>query len=351
MESLSALREFISSLPKTEIHIHAEATISFESYYELNKKHGVDPHLKSVTDFQKLLKIDSLNEMIKNFFFLQSLFRSPEDFSYVVSDVAHYAKRNNIWYMELYIAPSMVVRQGFVSFNDMLDPIVEGFEALASSGGPDVRIIVDVSRSFGFDNAKRNLDFLLAYLKNRPTDRVLGIGLGGQEIGNPCGIYKDVFREASAAGLRTVAHAGEEVGPESIRSAIDDLGAERIGHGTSAILDSSLMDLLKERAIPLEICPASNVATKKYVKRYEDHPIRPYFDRGIKTTLNTDDPILFNVELNDEYERMAKHLAFKREELLALARNGLEATFMSAERKAEALARLEEGAKTPRTRR
>ncbi len=343
MESLSALREFISSLPKTEIHIHAEATISFESYYELNKKHGVDPHLKSVADFQKLLKIDSLNEMIKNFFFLQSLFRSPEDFSYVVSDVAHYAKRNNIWYMELFIAPSMVVRQGFVSFNDMLDPIVEGFEALAASGGPDVRIIVDVSRSFGFDNAKRNLDFLLGYLKNRPTDRILGIGLGGQEIGNPCGIYKDVFREANAAGLRTVAHAGEEVGPESIRSAIEDLGAERIGHGTSAILDSSLMDLLKERAIPL--------ATKKYVKRYEDHPIRAFFDRGIRTTLNTDDPILFNVDLNDEYERMAKHLAFNREELLALARNGLEATFLPAERKAEALVRLEEGSKAPKARR
>jgi adenosine deaminase len=121
-----------------------------------------------VSDFQKLLKIDSLNEMIKNFFFLQTLFRSPEDFSYVVSDVAAYAKRNNIWYMELYIAPSMVVRQGFVTFNDMLDPIVEGFEALAGSGGPDVRLLVDVSRSFGFDNAKRNLDYLLAYLKHRP---------------------------------------------------------------------------------------------------------------------------------------------------------------------------------------
>jgi adenosine deaminase len=351
MESLSALREFIASLPKTEIHIHAEATISFESYHELNKKHGVDPRLRSVSDFQKLLKIDSLNEMIKNFFFLQTLFRSPEDFTYIVSDVAAYAKRNNIWYMELYIAPSMVVRQGFVSFNDMLDPIVEGFEALACSGGADVRLLVDVSRSFGFDNAKRNLDFLLAYLKRRPTDRVLGIGLGGQEIGNPCSIYKDVFREAMANGLRAVAHAGEEVGPESIWNAVTELGAERIGHGTSAILDSKLMDHLKERAIPLEICPASNVATKKYVKRYEDHPIRAFFDRGIRTTLNTDDPILFNVELNDEYERMAKHLEFGRDGLLALAKIGLEATFMPPERKAEALLKLEEAAKPARGKR
>jgi adenosine deaminase len=351
METSSALREFIHSLPKTEIHIHAEATISLDSYLELNRKYQVDPHLRSLADFQKLLKIDSLNVMIKNFFYLLSFLRAPEDFTYMVADVGAYAKRNNIWYIEAYVAPSMVIRQGTMGFNDMMDPMVEGFEQLAREGGPDVRLIVDVSRSFGFDNAKRNLDSLLAYLKRRSTDRILGIGLGGQEIGNPCTVYKDVFRQAQDAGLRTVAHAGEEVGPESVWNAIHELGAERIGHGTSAILDSKLMQELKEKAIPLEICPASNVATKKYVKRYEDHPIRAFYDRGLLVTLNTDDPILFGVELNDEYERMAKHLDFDRDQLLQLARNGLEATFMPPERKAEALQRLEETAKAPKPRR
>jgi adenosine deaminase len=340
METSNA-REYIHSLPKTEIHIHAEATISLDSYYELNKKYSVDPHLNSVADFRKLLKIDSLNVMIKNFFYLQSFFRAPEDFLHVVTDVAAYAKRNNIWYLELYLSPSMVLRNGFVSFDDMLDPIVEGFSALAASGGPDIRLLIDVSRSFGFDNAKRNFDLLSSFLKKRSTDRVLGIGLGGQEIGNPCTVYKDIFREALDSGLHAVAHAGEEVGPESIWNAVDELGAERIGHGTSAILDSKLMDSLGERGIPLEICPASNIMTKKYVKEYKDHPIRAFFDRGLMVTLNTDDPILFSVELDDEYERVSKHLSFSREEILTLVKNGLKSTFMDPARKEEGLARLE----------
>jgi adenosine deaminase len=336
-----SISEFIHSLPKTEIHIHAEATVSFESYHKLNQKYRADLSLSSPADFRRLLDMDSLGVMIKNFLYLQSLFRAPEDFEYVISDVEAYAVRNNIHYMELFVAPSMVLKQGYVDFDGIMDPLVEGFGRLAGAGGPDVRLIVDVSRTFGRDNAARNVSHLLGYLSRTKTDRILGIGLGGQEAGNPCIAYKDVFKAALESGLHAVAHAGEEVGPESIRDAILELGAQRIGHGTSAIKDPALMAILRERAIPLEICPTSNLVTGKYVQRYEDHPLRTFFDSGLLVTLNTDDPVLFDVELDEEFRRTAEKLAFDEGGVAALLRNGIRASFMEPAAKTKALARLE----------
>ncbi|HET7839124.1 MAG TPA: adenosine deaminase [Rectinemataceae bacterium] len=337
-----SISDFIASLPKTEIHIHAEATVSFDSYFSLNQKYNADSSLKRPDDFRKLLEMDSLGVMIKNFFYLQSLFRSPEDFRLVVSDVQAYARRNNIRYMELFVAPSMVLKGGNIDFEGIMDPLVEGFErAAATPDGVDIRILVDVSRSFGKDNASRNFHHLLSYLSRRRTDRILGIGLGGQEMGNPCIAYKDVFREAREAGLHAVAHAGEEVGPESIRDAVLELGAERIGHGTSAIQDPSLMDLLKDRGIPLEICPTSNVVTGKYVRSYADHPMKAFLARGLLVTLNTDDPVLFDVELNGEFGNAARHLGWTASQIVTVLRNGIRATFMDESGKAAALARLD----------
>jgi adenosine deaminase len=338
--------DFIASLPKTEIHIHAEATVSFDSYFRLNAKYKADPSLKSPADFRKLLEMDSLGVMLKNFFYLQSLFRASEDFQFVVADVEAYALRNHLDYVELFVAPSMVLKQGGVDFQGILDPLVEGFAGIAARGGPDIRLLVDVSRSFGPDNAARNLSYLLGYLARRPTDRVIGIGLGGQEIGNPCIAYKAVFEAAHEAGLHAVAHAGEEVGPDSIRDAVVELGAERIGHATSAIQDPSLMDLLKERAIALEVCPTSNVVTGKYVRRYEEHPIKDFLQKGLLATLNTDDPVLFDVELNEEYGRAVDKIGLGEQGALALLRNGIRATFMDEPRKAAALAKLERAIKS-----
>jgi adenosine deaminase len=335
------ISDFIHSLPKTEIHIHAEATVSFASYFILNSKYGIDPSLRSPRDFHKLLKMDSLAVMIKNFFYLQSLFRVSDDFTLVVADVEAYARRNNIAYMELFIAPSMVLKQGEIDFAGIMDPLVEGFSRVAAAGGPDIRLLIDVSRSFGRENAARNLSFLLGYLVRRPTDRILGIGLGGQEFGNPCNEYRDVFLAAREAGLHAVAHAGEEVGPESIRDAVLELGAERIGHGTSAIQDPALMDMLRERAVPIEVCPTSNLVTKKYVQRYAEHPMKAFIEQGMHVTLNTDDPVLFDIELNEEFRRASEHLGFDEKAIVKLLANGIRATFMDEMGKNAALGRLE----------
>jgi cAMP deaminase len=325
---MGGLQQYIASIPKTEIHLHIEACVSSASYHELMEKYDIphDEKTNSLTDFSK---IGSLKSMLESFYFVQSFFREPEDFLLVVNDVIEYARRNNIYYIEAFASPSMVLNRGMISFEQMFTTLASGFDEAERKHGIDVRLIVDVSRSFGPENAMKNLGLTLDFLKRNKTRRVLGIGLGGQEIGHPCRDYDEVFAKARENGLHVVAHAGEEVGPESIWEAIDTLKAERIGHGTSAIQDPKLMARLAKDGVPLEICPTSNVITRKYVPEMAQHPIRRFFDEGMVVTVNTDDPVLFSVELNEEYENVASQVGFSRDEIMTLVKNNLMSTFLS----------------------
>ena len=337
---MGGLQQFIASIPKTEIHLHIEACVTAASYHHLMDKYHVahDEKTTALTDFSK---IGSLTSMLESFWFVQSFFREPSDFSLVASDVIDYARRNNIYYLETFAAPSMVLSRGMIGFDDMFATLVKGFDEGEQKHGVDARLIVDVSRSFGPGNAMQNLDLLLAFLKKHPTHRIIGIGLGGQETGNPCKDYAEVFAKARKARLHVVAHAGEVVGPESIWEAIDILKAERVGHGTSAFQDPALMDALRDRAVPLEICPTSNVITRTYVSSIADHPIRKFFDHGLRVTVNTDDPVLFSVELNEEYAKLAAEAKFTRAELLTLVKYNLLSTFLPPDKKKESWARVQ----------
>lgn len=192
-----------------------------------------------------------------------------------------------------------------------------------------VKVIVDVSRSFGVENALQNLRSVIDY----DSKNIIGIGLGGYEANGPAKDFVKVFKIAKENGFRTVAHAGEDVGPESIWDSIKLLGAERIGHGISAIYDEELMNYLAEKKIPLEICPTSNVFTKKYVKKYEEHPIKKFYEKGILVTVNTDDPTFFNVELIEEYWNLYEKLNFSLEDIKNLIINGFKASFLSEKKK------------------
>ncbi len=329
---MGGLKQFIASIPKTEIHVHTEMCVSPRSYETLMDKYDI-PHDKATNALTDFSKIVSLESMIESFYFLQGFFREPEDFQLVVDDVITYARANNIYYIEAFVSPTMVLNRGLVSFDQMFTTLLDGFARAHEKTGVDVRLIVDVSRSFGPKNAGRNLELTQKFLKKHPSDRILGIGLGGQEGGHPCADYEEVFAKARKAGMHVVAHAGEEVGPESVWEAIDLLKVERIGHGVSSVQDKKLMARLKEDQTPLELCPMSNIITKKYFDSYETHPIRTLFDQGLFVTLNTDDPILFSITLNQEYENLAEKAGFSRDELMLITRNNLMATFLPDEQK------------------
>lgn len=324
------VRSLIASLPKTEIHLHIEGLVSVDSIWSLISKHRLNLGIESKEDLKQRFHVTSLNEFIDLFInIIQACFLTEDDLTYLINDARTYLTRNNIRYAEIFFAPTKLIRNG-LDFDRMVERLDQGAEELRADG-LEVRYIVDVSRGFGVENAMRNLDLTLA----NGSSNIIGLGLGGAEQAGPAKDYRPVFEKATAAGLKVVAHAGEDVGPESVWDTIEILGAQRIGHGISAIEDKKLMAELARRAVPLEICPTSNLFTRKYARTLQDHPIRSFYDSGMYVTVNTDDPTLFGVDLNDEYMRLYESGIFTVTELLQILKNGVFATFLPQDRKTD----------------
>jgi adenosine deaminase len=161
---------------------------------------------------------------------------------------------------------------------------------------------------------------------------VIGVGIGGSEQNYPPEPFAGVYEKARQLGFHTGAHAGEAAGPESIWGAIRSLKVERIGHGTRAIEDETLVRYLAEKQIPLECCPLSNVRTG-VVKSIEAHPVKKFFDAGLLVTVNTDDPAMFGNSLAQEYQRLEERLGFSQDEVRKVILNGVKAAWLSNDRK------------------
>jgi adenosine deaminase len=322
--------QLLKDVPKAEIHLHLEGLISVDTIWTLIQENKLSfDGIETKKDVVKNFKVNSLDEFIKLFInVIQASFKNEQDIIYLLEDAQQYLERNKIVHAEIFFAPTKFLQSGF-SFSNMMDILEEGAQKILKVSGISVNFLIDVSRTFGLENAEKNLDLVLA----NPRKSIIGIGLGGAESSGPAEDYKTVFERAVKNKLKVVAHAGEDVGPESIWNSINLLSAERIGHGISAIQDEKLMQLLKERQIPLEICPTSNLFTKKFVSRVGDHPIKAFYDKGLNITLNSDDPTLFGSELVEEYILLYKKGIFNEEELLDIMKKTLYASFLTSERK------------------
>lgn len=326
MMEKAAFYAFLKAIPKAEIHLHIEAVISKASIKKLShKKNGAE-----LTDeeLENLFSYADLNGFIAAFLKVQDMFSEVADFDLVFADLQQYITDNGISYAEVFFAPSAFIKKGF-AYGDIMQNFSTNIARIKAETGVDVKVLVDVSRTFGLENAEKNLDMLLAHR----IPAVIGIGLGGAESKGPCKDFGPVFERARVNGLKTVAHAGEDVDAWSIWDAIDVLHAARIGHGITAIQDETLMERLKNERIPLEVAPTSNVFTKKYVPSFEQHPIRAFFDKGLLVTVNTDDPLFFKVSLLDEYWNLHSRLHFTEDEIKQLVLNSFAATFLSDDEK------------------
>ena len=321
---LEKCRQLLLAVPKTEIHVHLEGLASVDTVWSLIQKNKLSiPDVGSEDDIRRKFRVKSLEQFIDLFLnVIQNAFREEGDVKLLFTDALNYLRRNRIVYSEIHFAPSMFLKNGH-SF-DRLMAILDGGAKDLAREGYEVRFIIDVSRTFGVRNAMKNLELTLG---NR-IPSIVGIGLGGQESSGPARDFVPVFEKAREAGLRVVAHAGEAVGPESVRDAVERLGAERIGHGISSILDASVMDLLQDRRIPLEVCPSSNLFTGHYATTLRNHPIGPFLERGLWVTVNTDDPTIFGVDLVDEYLGLISEGVFDLEQTIQLLRNGVYASFL-----------------------
>lgn len=324
----------LKKIPKAEIHLHIEAVSTIQTVKKLYKlRHGKEMSAKAA---KELFTYDDLNGFIMAFLHVQDLFQSVEDFNYVFDDFSKYLVKNNIKYCEAFFAPTAFLKKGF-DYKEMIDVFSQKIAEIKEKHGIIIKLLLDVSRTFGCENAMRNYNLIKEY----PCADIIGIGLGGAESKGPAKEFASVFEQAHKDGFHTVVHAGEDVGPESIWDSINFLHAERIGHGITAIQDEKLLEHLKKTQIPLEVCVTSNVFTKKIVKKISDHPIRSFFECGLFVTVNTDDPVFFKTTLIEEYWKLYDVCAFSMEEIKTLILAGFKALFISDDEKAAYYARVE----------
>ena len=325
-------KNLLLKIPKTEIHLHLEGLASVKTIWKLMKKNNLQyKNINSKKDLEKKFEITSLEGFLDLFInIIQNSFLNVNDIEYLIDDAETYLIKNNIIYAELFFAPSKFIQMG-LDFKKIIGILTRGAEKIKKKHNRDIKFLIDVSRSFGVENAMKNLDLVLA----NPSPVIIGIGLGGSEAKGPAKDYAKVFEKALSKGLHVVAHAGEDVGPQSIWDTITHLKAERIGHGISAILDEKLMTYLAEKKIPLEICPTSNLFTRRYAKTLKDHPVKIFFSRNMDVTVNTDDPTLFSVNLIEEYMNLLTQNIFTEKEIIEIIKNGVFATFLPKSRKNE----------------
>jgi len=316
------------NIPKAEIHLHTEGVVSRENARRMLSRK--QPEFKDVKKINDLFEYNNLKDFINAFLLIQNSFEYLSDFKALFEDIAKYLRNNGIVYAEMFFAPSLFIKNGW-NFKDIVDVFIKKIKKIRKKYNIKIKLLIDVSRTFGQENAMKNLKNVL---ENR-NKIIIGIGLGGDEKKGPAKEFVDVFKLAKKEGLHRVAHAGEDDGPHSIWDALNLLDVERVGHGIASIEDKKLMKYLADNGIPLEICPTSNIFTQKFVKKIEDHPVKDFYNRGIITTLNTDDPTFFNVNMVDEYWNLHDKLGFSLEDLKEIIIYGFESSFLTKKEKAK----------------
>jgi adenosine deaminase/aminodeoxyfutalosine deaminase len=340
-EFSSTLDSFIARLPKVELHLHLEGSVRPETLRELSRTR---PSLKKKVGSwiagrrRQSYRYGSFRKFLVAFGLVSLLLETPEDYALATTRLAEWLATQNVKYVEITLSAGVILwkRQ---SLEAVFEAIGRATEEARARLGLGINWIFDAVRQFGVDQARRVLEGAVRFRSRG----VVAFGIGGDEVGGPAELFTEVYREARDQGLRLTAHAGETGGPESIRKAVELLGAERIGHGLAAARDPELMRLLRERQIPLEVCPTSNVSTG-LLRRLEDHPLPRFLEAGLVLTLNSDDPAMFGTSLAREFMLVANTFSLSRRQLVGLCENAIRAAFLAEDERQRLLQDLHSAA-------
>lgn len=327
--------EFLRRLPKAELHLHLEGTVTPETLVELSERHPAGR--LTLEQARALYRYVDFTGFLMAFKAITERLLAPDDYELITWRMAQALAAQSVVHAEVYVSVGVVYYWRRVEF----EPLFAGMERARMRAERELGItilwIFDAVRHFGVEEAARVFRKAAEMRGGYPS--IVGIGIGGDERRTGAEPFRELYAEAREAGLRLTAHAGETVGPESIWGALN-IGAERLGHGLSAQHDAELMEVLAERQVPIEICITSNVRTGSCVSLPE-HPVRRYFDSGLMITLNSDDPTLFGSDLCGEYQLAESEFQFTHEQLRELASNSIEASFLPPERKVAVLRAIE----------
>jgi aminodeoxyfutalosine deaminase len=288
-----------AAFPKIELHVHLEGTIRPETLLEIARRNDYPLLADTVEGISQLYDYRDFAHFIEVWILTTNALQHASDFRQIVVDYAEEAAAHGAVYLEGIFSPAERARRG-VAWDEMFSGYCDGAQAARELHGVEVRLTPDIFRGATPEESAGVIRYSAKY-----RDRgVVGIGLGGLEAEFPPEDYAAQFDVVKAEGFASVPHAGEVVGPASVRGALDALHADRIRHGIRSVEDPALLAELRDREIVLDVCPISNVRTAA-VRSLEEHPLRQLLDSGIRCSISTDDPAMFDTDLGREYEAAA----------------------------------------------
>jgi len=322
---------FLDDLPLVDLHRHLDSTVRPATVLEIARRHGIALPADTPEGLRPWMQVDrpvaTLPEFFQRFDPMLRIFVDHDAIYRVTRENLEIAAAEGIDYVELRFSPLFMASVHHLNPTMITRTICQAVRE-ATDLPIQANLIVIISRHLGTEGSWAELEAAL----DCAGKGVVALDLAGDEANYPGELFVEHFRRARAAGLHTIAHAGEAAGPESVRQAVEGLGAERIGHGVRAAEDPTVLDLLAERGIAVESCLTSNVQTQT-VPALTAHPLALFLRRGIRATLNTDDPGISAIDLPHEYGLLGQ-LALTPEEVRQVRLNGVLAAFLSAEERA-----------------
>ena len=328
------MTDLITRLPKTELHVHIEGTLEPEMMFHLATRNGLVLPFEDVDQVHAAYRFTDLQSFLDIYYQAGEVLRTPDDFYDLMSAYLDRAAADGVRHAEIFFDPQSHTGRG-VGF----EVFMRGFRDAISDGGRRLGISADLIlcflRHLPGEEALATIEEAEPFLEG-----VIGVGIDSSERGRPPELFEAAFARARELGLRAVAHAGEEGPPAYVASALDVLGAERIDHGVRSLEDPDLVARLRRDAIPLTVCPLSNVALR-VVDELSAHPLPAMIEGGLLVSVHSDDPAYFGGYVGDNYRGVQQSLGFDDATITMLARNSIVASFLDAPRKEALLQELE----------
>lgn len=339
-QSTSHLYEMIKGLPKIDLHRHLEGSLRLGTLADIAQKYQFDLPGYEVDAFRHLVQIvpsdaASVEAFLSKFDTLRQFYQSREIIERVAYEVVADAAADNIAYLELRFTPIALAREKGFPLAEVATWVIDAVEQAKADFDIAVKLLVSMNRHESVEIGAEHIEVAIANM-NRG---VVGVDLAGAENLFPGAPFKSLFDRAHAAGLNVTIHAGEWAGTESILEAINVLGATRLGHGVRVLEDEAVAELARERGITFEVCPTSNIQSG-VVPSYAQHPLKPMYQAGLLTTINTDDPSISGINLTDEYVACVERMDFTLDDMKQQMLFAAQASFLPGQEKAALADRL-----------
>ena len=333
MNNFESIENFIRKVPKSELHLHIEGSLEPELMFKLSKRNKVEIPFKSVEEIRSAYNFTDLDSFLKIYYEGSNVLITEEDFFDLTWEYILRCKQDNIVHAEIFFDPQSHTERG-IEFNTVLSGIHKALEKANFELGITSKIIMCFLRHLDEEPC-----FQVLKEATKHKDKIIGVGLDSSEKGNPPQKFKNLFEAAIKEGFLTVAHAGEEGPPEYIWDSLNLLKVKRIDHGVQCLKDEKLVEILKEKNIPLTVCPLSNIKLCVFDK-LENHNLKKMLDKGLRVMVNSDDPAYFGGYLNANLIETSKALNLSLDDVKILIQNSFKSSFLDENSKNNWLSKI-----------